>query len=328
MIKYIPGYSDDDEAYWQVLLTEGEHSLHPAPPPNPDVIWRDLGMAEKTSLLPPSPPPPADNGGWDAAFQLMEKATRLELTVAGYNRGGLLVEWDGHQGFVPVSHLADVPPYLDEKQREQELRRRVGSILCLRVIEVDPERSRLVLSERATRKDEDYRQNLLQNLHPGDLCTGRVTNICSFGAFVDLGGLEGLVHISEISWGRVDHPADALHPDQQVAVRVLNIDRERGRIGLSIKQALPDPWLTVEERYHAGQLVDGLITNVVDFGAFAQIEEGLEGLVHVSELAGGNFLHPRNVVQEGQTVTLRIISVDAANRRLGLSMRQAPRVSP
>jgi small subunit ribosomal protein S1 len=149
-----------------------------------------------------------------------------------------------------------------------------------------------------------------------------VTNLCSFGAFVDLGGLEGLIHVSELSWGRVDHPSDVLEPNQSVDVYVLNIDRERGRVGLSLKRLLPDPWQSVEERYCVGQTVEGIVTHVVVFGAFARIEEGLEGLIHVSELAEGDFLHPRNVVQEGDTVTARILNIDSARRRMGLSLRR------
>jgi small subunit ribosomal protein S1 len=149
-----------------------------------------------------------------------------------------------------------------------------------------------------------------------------VTNLCSFGVFVDLGGLEGLVHVSELSWGRVEHPGDVLEPGQPVEVYVLNVDRERKRVGLSVKRLQPDPWQSVEERYRVGQIVEGVVTHVVDFGAFARVEEGLEGLIHVSELAEGNFLHPRNVVQEGDIVAVRVLNIDGARRRMGLSMRQ------
>jgi small subunit ribosomal protein S1 len=149
-----------------------------------------------------------------------------------------------------------------------------------------------------------------------------VTNLCSFGAFVDLGGLEGLVHVSELSWGRVDHPSDVLGPGDPVEVYVLNVDRERRRVGLSVKRLQPDPWQSVEERYHVGQVIEGVVTHVVDFGAFARVEDGLEGLIHVSELAEGNFIHPRNVVQEGDVVAARVLSIDSERRRMGLSMRQ------
>jgi small subunit ribosomal protein S1 len=189
------------------------------------------------------------------------------------------------------------------------------------VIELNAEQNRLILSERAARVQPGERADILRRLKPGDVASGTVTNLCEFGAFVDLGGLEGLIHISELSWGRVGHPADLLQRGQTIEVYVLEIDRMAGRIALSLKRMRPDPWATVGERYRIGETVVGTITNVVDFGAFACIEEGLEGLIHVSELAEGHFLHPRNVVNEGQQVTARVLSIDSHARRLGLSLR-------
>ena len=161
----------------------------------------------------------------------------------------------------------------------------------------------------------------MNTLDSGSVVHGSITNLCDFGAFVDLGGLEGLIHISELSWGRVGHPTDMLQRGQEIDAYVLSVDRENARIALSLKRLFPDPWKTVGERYSIGQMVSGTITNVVDFGAFACIEEGLEGLIHVSELAEGHFLHPRNVVAEGQLVQARILSIDSEARRLGLSLR-------
>ena len=318
MVEFLPGDAPYDERYWQVLVEEGEHSQRSAPPADAEEIWRILRLVAEE----PAPASASSDGRWRAALQAMEEGKLLELPVVGYNRGGLLVEWEGHQGFVPVSHLVDFPPYLDERERERELQARIGRVLRLRIIEVDAERSRLVLSERASRSDEARRRALLETLQPGEVRRGRVTNLCSFGAFVDLGGLEGLIHISEISWSRVDHPSDALHPGQEVEVYVLNVDRQRGRVGLSLKRVRPNPWDTVEERYYVGQIVEGVVTNVVDFGAFVEVEEGLEGLVHASELTEEGNVHPQSVLQEGQTVRLRVISVDGARRRLGLSLRR------
>lgn len=326
-MEFLPGDAPWTEEYWQSLMEEGEYSRHTAPPADPESIWRGLGLEPETAAIGASPSPP-DDGRWAEAVRAMEEQAVLTLPVVGYNRGGLLVEWNGSQGFVPVSHLAHLSPYMDEREREEALRARVGQTLRLHVIEVDPERQRLVFSERATHSEEQRRKALLERLQPGDVCTGRVTNICSFGAFVDLGGLEGLIHISEISWSRVNHPAQLLRPGQEVQVAVLNVDRERGRVGLSLKRVHPDPWRTIGERYQVGQIVQGVITNVVEFGAFAQVEEGVEGLIHLSELAEGQFLHPRNVVREGMTVRLRVIYVDADRRRLGLSLRQAAEPAP
>jgi small subunit ribosomal protein S1 len=252
----------------------------------------------------------------------MEHGKVVELPVVGYNRGGVLVGWDGLRGFVPASHLVNLSPQANEDERHKELQRLVGNQLRLKIIELDAERGRFVLSERASHLDESNRQGLLNTLCPGDVRQGHVTNLCSFGAFVDLGGLEGLVHVSELSWGRVEHPSDVLERSQPVEVYVLNVDRKRGRVGLSIKRLQPDPWQSVEERYQIGQTVEGVVTHVVDFGAFARVEEGLEGLIHVSELAEGNFVHPRNVVREGDTVVARILTIDSERRRMGLSLRQ------
>jgi small subunit ribosomal protein S1 len=153
---------------------------------------------------------------------------------------------------------------------------------------------------------------------------GTVTNVTRFGAFVDLGGVEGLVHVSELSWSRVRHPEDVVGCGQGLEVEVLSVDRELGRVGLSLKKLLPDPWTTVQERFQLDQVVEGVITNVVKFGAFVCVDEGLEGLIHVSELGDGSFLHPRSVVREGERVRARIIHIDGPARRLGLSLREVP----
>ena len=261
---------------------------------------------------------------WDEMYTIMEQDAVIELPVIGYNRGGLLVEWRTLRGFVPASQLLDFPATSNHTIRRNALLSRIGQHLTLRIIELNPDLNRLILSERAARVEAGERAHILQRLRPGDTIRGSVTNLCDFGAFVDLGGLEGLIHISELSWGRVGHPADMLKRGQEVEVYVLNVDREGGRIALSLKRLYPDPWETVTQRYQIGEMVEGTITNVVDFGAFACIEEGLEGLIHVSELAEGHFLHPRNVVGEGQHVRARILSIDSSARRLGLSLRLTP----
>lgn len=322
MVEFSPPEAPLEEEYWSALVEGGEHGGQAAPPLPPEEVWRSLGLEEGNR--PTDSPTFSTDGRWEEAIRAMETEEVLELPVVGYNRGGLLVEWNGHQGFVPASHLEGLSTYTDERERERELKTRLGKTLRLRVIEVDPERSRLVLSERATRADEAKRQSLIDQLHPGSIRKGRVTNLCSFGAFVDLGGVEGLVHVSEISWGRVDHPADLLQPGQEVEVFVLNIDQERGRVGLSIKRTRPDPWQTVDDRYHVGQIIEGTVTNVVDFGAFVLVEEGVEGLIHVSEMADGEFLDPYAVVREGQQVRARVIEVNGAQHRLRLSLRDVP----
>jgi small subunit ribosomal protein S1 len=194
-------------------------------------------------------------------------------------------------------------------------------MLSLRIIELDAATNRLILSERAAQVRPGQRASILSTLSAGMTIEGVVTNLCDFGAFVDLGGVEGLIHISELSWGRVAHPRDILSSGRQVRVFIMSVDPEEERIALSLKRLQPDPWASVDKRYTVGQLVEGVVTNVVDFGAFACIEQGLEGLIHISELAEGQFLHPRAVVQEGIRITARILNIDGPNRRLGLSLR-------
>lgn len=261
---------------------------------------------------------------WLEIQQITTSDHAIVLNVIGYNRGGLLVEWRTLRGFVPASQLINFPTTTNNVIRRNALIERVGQTLTLRVIELSAEKNRLILSERAAQAEPGERADILNRLKPGDTISGQITNLCDFGAFVDLGGLEGLIHISELSWGRVGHPANMLERGQVVDVYVLAVDRENARVALSIKRLRPDPWKLVGEKYKIGEIVEGQITNVVDFGAFACIEEGLEGLIHVSELAEGHFLHPRNVVSEGQVVRARILSIDGHARRLGLSLRVVP----
>jgi len=322
MVEWAAGNVPPDKEYWKVLLRDGENG-QAASAAVQLLGWEkeSAGSSKEPAFVEPSEPATFENQ-WEEARLAMEQGEVIELPVVGCNRGGVLVGWDGLRGFVPASHLVGLSPHASEEERHSELQRLVGSQLRLKVIELDPEQRRFILSERATCFDEPRRRELLNDICPGDVCQGRVTNLCSFGAFVDLGGLEGLVHVSELSRGRVGHPSDVLEPGQQVEVYVLNVDRERGRVGLSIKRLQPDPWQFVEERYRVGQIVESTITHVVNFGAFARVEDGVEGLIHISELAEGNFVHPRNVVREGDVVTALILNIDEHQRRMGLSLRQ------
>ena len=296
-----------DEGWWAAVLQE-EESHYSAKRAN-----------GRTQAAAPGGDPVAD---WQAARDLYENDAPVELDVVGYNRGGLLVSFQSLQGFVPASHLLNFPTQLSEEERMGALARKVGARLNLKVIEYDPAKGRVVFSERAAQSGPGSRQQVLNHLRPGSLVSGVVTNVCDFGAFVDLGGIEGLIHVSEVSWSRVGHPRDVLSNNQQVSVSVLSVDAEQGRVALSLKRLRPDPWANVEQRYHLGQVLEGTVTNVVNFGAFVGIEEGLEGLIHVSELADGHFLHPRNVVREGDNVRACIVSIDGPGRRLGLSLRR------
>ena len=237
---------------------------------------------------------------WTAAQRACDADEVLTVTVTGFNRGGLLIDWQGLHGFVPSSHLIGMPAVTGEDQRKMEFGRRVGQQVHGKIIELDRARGRFVLSERLAYNDRTRLEMLLTDMQPGQKRCGVVTTVCDFGVFVDLGGLEGLAHISEISWGRINHPSDMLRSGQNVDVYVMNVDRAQRRVALSVKRLQPDPWATVAERYQIDQIVHGSVTTVVDFGAFVRLEEGVEGLIHISELAEGNFLHPRNVVREGR----------------------------
>jgi len=327
--EWIPASAPLSEDYWQALLQDGEHGPA-APGVSPDTVWERRSSEERV----PEEPGDEEAGTgesetstdtvdlWERARDLMESGEVLELPVVGCNRGGLLVGWNGLRGFVPASHLQELAPSLAEEERQAELQRLVGSRLPLRVIELDPDNNRFVLSERATEVEGAQGQDILDDLQPGDVCEGRVTNLCSFGAFVDLGGFEGLVHISELSWGRVGHPRDVLKPGQLVEVHVLNVEPERERVGLSIKRLQPNPWRSVEDRYQAGQIINGTVTHVVDFGAFVRVEDGLEGLIHVSELSSDQVQSPQNALRPGDVVSVQILSVDGGRRRMGLRLQE------
>jgi small subunit ribosomal protein S1 len=320
---FTPPPPPPDESYWAALLNEGEFA--DAPPVHHegnDLHESNESYFEDHVNLPIGQGQEALNiVDWEEMQQIMDSDSVIELTVTGYNRGGLLVEWRTLRGFVPASQLLDFPATPNPIIRRNALSVRVGQGMMLRVIELNAEQNRLILSERAAAARPGERATILTKLRTGDVVSGTVTNLCDFGAFVDLGGLEGLIHISELSWGRVGHPADMLQRGAEVRAYVLEVNRDAGRIALSLKRMHDDPWATVHHRYQIGEMVEGVITNVVDFGAFARIEEGLEGLIHVSELAEGHFLHPRNVVNEGQPIRARILSIDGHNRRLGLSLR-------
>ncbi len=262
--------------------------------------------------------------GWEHARSLMESGETVELTVASANRGGLIVYLEGVRGFIPASHLSPARnvPRVSDPSCLKALSQLVGATLRLRVIEADQERNRLILSERAAESRQDTA--LLDSLREGEVRRGKVSNLTDFGAFVDLGGVNGLVHISELSWGRVDHPGQVLQIGQEVEVLVLAVDRDRGRVSLSIKRLQPDPWAALAQRYEVGQLVECRITRLTQWGAFACIvgDEEIEGLIHASELTDLPDDADGALIRPDQVLTLRIIRLEPERHRLGLSLRQ------
>jgi len=264
---------------------------------------------------------------WRRAEKLFEDGDIFEGTVSGHNKGGLLVYFGRIRGFVPSSQLTGLGKRTGHESRMEMLSKMEGQEMTLKVIEVDRQRRRLILSQRAAAREsrEKRKADLLNELQEGDILTGAVRNLCDFGAFVDLGGADGLIHISELSWRRVKHAREVLNVGDEVEVYVLRVDRERKRIGLSLKRLQPDPWHVAEEAYEVGQIVKGMVTNIVDFGAFARIEDGIEGLIHVSELSDGDFA-PQDLVREGEEFYVKILSIDADRQRMGLSLKQAPSI--
>jgi small subunit ribosomal protein S1 len=246
----------------------------------------------------------------------------IQARVTGHNKGGLLVNLEGVRGFVPSSQISSLPP--GEANKQAEMARMQNQTLPLKIIEINRNRNRLILSERQAMQEqrEAMRTRLLGELSSGQIRRGRVSSICDFGAFVDIGGADGLIHLSELSWKRVSHPSDVLKVGDEIDVYVLSVDPNERKIALSLKRTQPEPWSTITENYHLGQLVRGTITQLTTFGAFARLEDGIEGLIHVSELAEGRVAHPKNVVNVGDSLELKVIRIDPAKRRIGLSLKR------
>jgi small subunit ribosomal protein S1 len=255
---------------------------------------------------------------WLRAQDLLEAKEVIEAEATGFNRGGMLVSFGRLEGFVPNSHLTSIPRGLRGKRLRKAKAELVGQTLSLVVIEVNQHRRRLVLSERAAERQK--RERLLEELTEGEVRTGIVRNLVDFGAFVDLGGLDGLIHISELDWKYVEHPSEVLSVGDEVAVYVLDVDRERERVALSRKRLLPDPWHRVVEELREGDVVDGTITNVVAFGVFVDVGEGVEGLVHTSKIPDCGADGPN--LAAGSPVTVRVLNVDEWEHQIGLSLQK------
>lgn len=314
-IKIIKGPPPIDESWWEAVLTDIEKQ------------YMSTRGANKGSLESGGE---GENGGkqdgngsqidWKFAERLYKQDQVVQLKVCGCNRGGLLVEGENLQGFVPISHIVKIDHNLAEIEPEVALAPLVGEEIQLKVIEFDPKRGRVVFSERAAQADPGVRLKLFNQLEIGQVVRGSVTTITDFGVFVDLGGVEGLIHISELSWGRVRHPSDFLAVGDEVEACVLQLDSERSRVALSMKRLTENPWETIEHRYRPGQVTEAVITSIVPYGAFARLDEGLDGLIHITQFGIEGDFHPGDVVQEGQRVTVSILHIDAKNQRLGLSL--------
>lgn len=258
---------------------------------------------------------------WEEAERLFAAGETVESTVIGNNKGGLIVNFGQIRGFVPGSQLVNAQ--FGGPNKPERWNQLMGEKLLLKIIEVDRDRNRLILSERAAA--EEARKNkasFMTELTEGDVRTGRVTSLADFGAFVDIGGVDGLIHLSELAWTRISHPREVLKAGDEVKVYILSVDLDQQRVALSLKRLQPEPWSQVFDYYEINQVVDAVITKLTNFGAFARIDDRIEGLIHISELSDKNITHPREVVSEGQAVKVRIIHIDPDRRRMGLSMKQ------
>lgn len=264
---------------------------------------------------------------WKHAEELLETQDMFTGSVSGFNRGGVIVKIGQVRGFVPASQLSSESQsqQLTEGEPDNRWMKLMDAELRMKVIDLDRRRNRLILSERVAIREwrREQKERLLESLEENTVCEGVVSSLADFGAFVNLGGADGLIHLSELSWGRISHPKEVVSIGEKIQVMVLNVDRERKRIGLSLRRLLPEPWETVPDRYEVGQIVRGVVTKLVHFGAFARLDgDTIEGLIHISELTERRITHPSEVVTEGQGLELRIIRIDTDKRRMGLSLKQ------
>ncbi len=307
--EYINGPVPLDDSWWDAILEDVETSF----------------AAQVKTLQAPATEDeekPAEDQEieWPWVKNIYAKDQVIQLEVTDHNRGGLLVAGQRIRGFVPASHLVNFSQKSNQMARETILEPYVGQSLQLKIIECEEEQGRIVLSERAALAMPGKRHELFSELAEGDCLTGKVTTITDFGVFVDLGGVEGLIHISELSWGRVYHPSKVVAPGDDIKVCILQIDRQRNRIALSVKRLKANPWDSIEQSYQVGQVTNAVVTSIVSYGVFAQIEEGLDGLIHISAFSdqnNGTELHKK--FHEGQEIKVCILNIDPERQRLGLS---------
>jgi small subunit ribosomal protein S1 len=299
--------------------------------PQLDEGWWNSVLTDESAFEPDdqeSQVSPVDSGhehisnvDWEYVKEVYERDEIIQLEVHSFNRGGALVKGEGIQGFVPVSHLVEIPGDLSEEDRRMHLMDYVGKRLSLKVIECEPSLERIVLSERAAQSGEGSRNQLFENLAQGKEVYGLVTNVTDFGVFVDLGGVEGLIHVSELSWGRVRHPSEILNVGQRIKTLVLQVCEDTSRVALSLKQLTENPWNVLEDRYSIGAVVSAKITAITRFGAFACLDEGIEGLIHISSIdLPKEETDMSNYLFINRPVEVKILHIDTDRRRLGLGL--------
>ncbi len=295
-----------DESWWDSILMEEEKYQFEA--------TSDASMK--------CGPISSEKNDWSALEQIYRNDAIITLKVVGFNRGGLLVQGEGVQGFVPVSHLADTPCSLPNDERKTILMEYMDREIQVKIIEFVPNEERIVFSERAALAGEGKRKTIFENICPNDVVTGTVTNITDFGVFVDLGGIEGLIHVSELSWGRVQHPGDILCVGQRIEALVLSVSEANTRIALSYKRLEKNPWESIQDIYDIGDVVAAKITHVTKFGAFARLKEGVEGLIHISTIeAEESFPDLSKLLHKDDCVSVKILHIDPEKKRIGLCLQ-------
>lgn len=301
-----------DEAWWEALLTDEIKYTHHR---QPEYEIGGQSGSENSSQDIKTP-----QVNWDLAQLYFKNDQIVEITVTGYNHGGLLVENDELSGFVPFSHLVNLAGGETGHARDVIIEAYVGKKINVKIIDCKPDEDRIVFSERAALSEPGKRVELFESLEPGMQINGTITNITDFGVFVDLGGAEGLIHISELSWGRVTHPKQIVQLGDDVFVQILDISIERCRVALSRKRLLPNPWENALEEFSEGKIVSATISNVLSYGAFANLSCGVQGLIHAKEMPLGDGQSPRDILSEGQQVQLLVLHVEPSRQRLGFSM--------
>lgn len=320
--KYENAIPVTDEGWWESVLAEekrysssASRSQHVPPKPSPAISKKQEATQPAVTM----------NADWELMKNLYREDHILSVKVIGHNRGGLLVAGDdGLSGFIPFSHLVELAGKSDLADRDISLEGYEGKALNVKIIECAPEEGRVVFSERAALSEAGKRSELFQSLQAGARTTGTVTNITDFGVFVDLGGVEGLIHISELSWGRVSHPNQIVSLGQEIDVQVLDLSAERCRVALSLKRMVQNPWERASTEFPEGRILPAEITSVLSYGAFARLEAGVEGLIHATEMPMEAGQTPRDILAEGQQIQVRVLHVDPAHQRMGLSLQTNP----
>jgi small subunit ribosomal protein S1 len=304
MENYVPSYSPLCESYWQAVLTQGPLSIGKAPGP-----WEWIEAPEVPLEI------------WDEARDRQNHQIVFELEIDDYNRGGVIAHWKGIECFVPASHLIAYPFPADPLARETRFHDYLGKELALCIIEVEPSRNRILLSERQVAECNISKPEWPDWLCVGTTCNGVITSVRPFGAFVDIGPMEGMIHISEISWGRVRHPIDFVKPGQEVHVKILNLDLDHQRVGLSLKRLRENPWSSVEVYFKPGTVTTGYIASIERFGVFVELMEGIEGLLHISELRNINTSDTLpDAYNIGNSLTVRILEINPEEHRIALGL--------